>query len=111
MLDRRAFLKYCLILFASSLVALELNSLRPRDAYMHTLTDHHWLDNGLSPGRRQAITWNNDGILLYSTLGNKLNCYRTRNSYIFIQESEFEIVVWKMADILSRPQCVNMQIE
>ena len=26
-------------------------------------------DNGLSPGRRQAIIWTNDGILLIRTLG------------------------------------------
>ena len=26
-------------------------------------------DNGLSPGRRQAIIWNNAGILLIGTLG------------------------------------------
>ena len=30
-----------------------------------------------------------------------------RNSYIFIQENPFENVVWKMAAILSRPQCVK----
>ena len=26
---------------------------------------------------------------------------------IFIQENTFETVVWKMAAVLSRPQCVN----
>ena len=30
-----------------------------------------------------------------------------QNSIIFIQENVFENVVWKMAAILSRPQCVN----
>ena len=30
-----------------------------------------------------------------------------RNSYTFIQENAFEDVVWKMAAILPRPQCVN----
>ena len=30
-----------------------------------------------------------------------------RKSYIFIQENSFENVIWKMASILSRPQCVN----
>ena len=30
-----------------------------------------------------------------------------RNSYIFIQEHPLENGVWKMASILSRPQCVN----
>ena len=30
-----------------------------------------------------------------------------QNSYIFIQENAFENIVWKMAAMLSRPQCVN----
>ena len=30
-------------------------------------------DNGLSPGRRQAIIWTNDGILLIRTLGTNFN--------------------------------------
>ena len=57
-------------------------------------------DNGLSPERRQAITWTNVGILL-----NKLQW--NVNRYIFIQENPFENVVWEMAVVLSRPQWVN----
>ena len=64
-------------------------------------------DNGLSPGRRQAIIWTNAGILLIDTLGNKLQWNLNRNLNIFIQENAFENVVWKMAAILSRPQCVK----
>ena len=30
-------------------------------------------DNGLSPGRRQAIIWTNDGILLIGPLGTKFS--------------------------------------
>ena len=30
-------------------------------------------DNGLSPGRRQAIIWTNDGILLIWTLGTNFS--------------------------------------
>ena len=30
-------------------------------------------DNGLSPGRRQAITWTNDGILLIGPLGTNFS--------------------------------------
>ena len=30
-------------------------------------------DNGLSPGRRQAIVWNNDGILFIQTLGTNFS--------------------------------------
>ena len=65
-------------------------------------------DNGLSFGRRQAIIctqcWNN----VSSTLGNKLQWNLNRNLYIFIQENAFENVVWKMAAILSRSQCVKV---
>ena len=59
-------------------------------------------DNGLSPGRRQAIIWTNAG-----TPGNNLQWNLNLNSYIFIRENAFQIVVWKMAAILSLPQCVN----
>ena len=71
------------------------DSLRPSDADMR-----QWIigsDNGLSPGRRQAIIWTNAGI----------QWNLKRNSYIFIQENVFENVVWKTVAILYRPQCVK----
>ena len=40
---------------------------------------------------------------------NKLQWNLNRNLYIFIQETAFENVVWKMASILSRPRCVKRQ--
>ena len=57
-------------------------------------------DNGLSPGRRQAIIWTNDRILLIGPLG-------TNFSDIFIVENVLENVVCEMESILSRPQCVK----
>ena len=62
-------------------------------------------DNGLSPGRHQAIIWTNAGILLIWTLKNKFqwNCHQ--NSYISIQENALENVIREMATILSWPQC------
>ena len=60
-------------------------------------------DNGLSPGRRQAIIYTNAGILLNGSIGTNFN----RNSYTFIQENPFENAVWKMTAILPRPQWVN----
>ena len=60
-------------------------------------------DNGLSPGRRQAIVWTN---IVDGTLRDKLQLNFRRNSNIFIQENAFENVVCEMASILSRPQCV-----
>ena len=62
-------------------------------------------DNGLSPDRRQAITWNSAGILFVGHLWTNFD----RNLYIFVQENAFESVVWKMAAILCRPQCVKWQ--
>ena len=63
-------------------------------------------DNGLSPGRRQAIIRTNAGILLIEPW-NKLQWNSNQNSNIFIQENAFEYVVCDMAAILSRPQWVN----
>ena len=61
-------------------------------------------DNGLSPGRHQTIIWTNAGI----------GPLRTNFSEMLIEIHTFsfkenapENVVWKMAAILSRPQCVK----
>ena len=62
-------------------------------------------DNGLSPGRRQAIIWTNAGILLIG-----LQCNVNKKWYILIQENVFQNVVKKLAAILSQPQCVKIQI-
>ena len=43
-------------------------------------------DYGLSPGRRQAISWTSAGILLIGTSGTNFS----RNSHIFIQENAFK---------------------
>ena len=61
-------------------------------------------DNGLSPGRRQAIIRTN---AVNKTLRNKLQWNWNRNSNIFIEENAFESVVCEKAAIMSRPQCVN----
>ena len=62
-------------------------------------------DNGLSPGRRQAIIWTDTGIL---TLGNKRQWNHNRNLYIIIQENAFENVVREIGDHLSQPRCLNV---
>ena len=67
-------------------------------------------DNGLSPARRQAIIWNNAGILLNWTLGTNFSELLSEIDTflcVWIMRKCFENVVWKMAAILSRPQCVN----
>ena len=49
------------------------NSSRPSDAYMCQWTRIIGSDNGLSPDRRQAIIWSNDGILLIQPLGTNFS--------------------------------------
>ena len=66
-------------------------------------------DNGLSPGRRQAIILPNAGIVNW-TLRNKLQWNFNRNSNVLIQENAFENVVCEMASIVSRSQCVKRWI-
>ena len=62
-------------------------------------------DNGLSPGRHQAIIWTNAGVFLIGPWESNFSEHFDRNSYIFIQETAFENVVCKMAVILPQPQC------
>ena len=65
-------------------------------------------DNGLSPGRRQAIIRTNAGIFLIRPLGTNFREIVIEISNIFIQENAFESVVFETAAILSRPQCANI---
>ena len=84
-----------------------IKSLRPGDAYMRQWTSHYcfrqWLVAWPAPSHYLNQCWN----IVYWTLRNKLRWNVNRNSYIFIQENAFQNVVWKMAAILSRSQCVN----
>ena len=50
--------------------------------------------NGLSPFRRQAITWTSAGLLSIGHMATNFSeILSNRNSIIFIQENAFEIVV------------------
>ena len=64
-------------------------------------------DNGLSPSRRQAIIWTNPGILLIRTLGTNFSELISEMHTFSYQEIAVEVVVWKMAAILPRPQSVE----
>ena len=64
-------------------------------------------DNGLSPGRRQAIIWANAGILLIGPLGTNLSEILIEIYTFSLKKNAFENVVWEMAAILFRPQCVK----
>ena len=87
------------------------------DAYIRQKLTIISPDNGLSPGRRQAIIWTNAGVVLIWPLGttfsenltlrNNLQWKFNRNCNIFIQENAFESVVCEMTVTLSRPQRVK----
>ena len=64
-------------------------------------------DNGLSPDRRQAIIWTNDGILLIGPLGTNFSEILIETHAFSFKKMHLKNVVWKMAAILSRPQCVK----
>ena len=62
-------------------------------------------DNGLSPGRRQAIIWTKDGILLIRTLG-------TNFSEILIKINAFSLkkLHLKMLSGKWRPSCFGLNV-
>ena len=86
-------------------------------------------DNGLAPVRQQAIIWTNAGILLIGPLGTNVSeilieihafslkkCITlgpheasvwAKHMHFHSRNAAFENVVWKMAAILSLPQCVK----
>ena len=88
-----------------------------KDIYIHSpiLTNWGWVthipiseltiigsDNGLSPGRRQTITWTN----INWNLRKKLHWHFKQNSYIFVQKLHLKMSC-AMVAILSQPQCVK----
>ena len=65
--------------------------------------------NGLSPVRRQAITWANAALLSIGPLGINLREIRIEmKKKIVIHENAFETVVCEMDAILSMGRCVNV---
>ena len=70
-------------------------------------TNHHWF-------RQWIVAWSSSSHFLNQcwnivnwALKNKLYWNLNRISHIFINEYAFENVVWKMAAILFRPECVK----
>ena len=59
-------------------------------------------DNGLSPGRRQAITWTNVGILLIGPLGTNFS-----EMLIKLQTFSFKKIYLKMSSGKWRPFCLG----
>ena len=66
-------------------------------------------DNGLSPGRCQAIIWTNAGILLIGTLRTNFNESLIEYPSFSFKKMHMKNAVWKMAAILPRPQCVKAE--
>ena len=62
-------------------------------------------DNGLSPGRRQAITWTNVGILLIGPLGTNFS-----KMLIEIHISSFKKMRLKMSYARWRPSCLGLNV-
>ena len=62
--------------------------------------------NDSSPGQRQAIIWTKAGILVIGPLETNFSDILIEIQ-IFIQGNAFENVVFEIAAVLSRPQCVN----
>ena len=62
-------------------------------------------DNGLSPGRRQAIIWTNDGMLLISPLGKNLS-----EILMEIHIFSFKKMPLKMSSAKCRPFCLGLNL-
>ena len=62
-------------------------------------------DNGLSPGRRQAITWTNVGILLIGPLGTNFS-----EILIGIHTVSFKKIHLKMSSAKWRPFCFGLNV-
>ena len=65
-------------------------------------------DNGMLPGRRQAIIWTNAGILLIGALGTNFSEISLKIQTLSFKQNAFENIVCEMASILSLPECVDM---
>ena len=62
-------------------------------------------DNGLSPGRRQAIIWTNAGILLIRTLGTNFSEILS-GIHVF----SFKKMHFKMSSAKWRPFCLGLNV-
>ena len=62
-------------------------------------------DNGLSPGRRQAIIWTNAGILLIELLGTKFTAILIENHTF-----SFKKMHLKMSSAKWRPFCLDLNV-
>ena len=91
---------------SAAMMVLTLNSLRPSDAYICvSKLSIFGSDNGLSPGRRQAIIWTNAGILLIGPLGTKFN-----EILIEIHTFSLKKMRLKVSSAKRRPFCLGLNV-
>ena len=64
-------------------------------------------DNGLSPGRRQAIIWTIAEILSTGPLGTNLSEILIKILTFLFKKMNLKVLSAKWRPFLSRPQCVN----
>ena len=85
-----------------------MSSLTHRGRVTHTCVGNVTIigpDNGLSPGRRQAIIWTNVGILLTGPWGTNFN-----EILIGIQTFSFKKIHLKMSSAKWRPFCLGLNV-
>ena len=87
---------------------MKFNSLGPSDAYMRRKLTIIGSDNGMSPGRHQAIIRTSAGILLSGALGTNSTEILIGVQTFSFKKMHLKMSVCEMASILSRPQCVKL---
>ena len=80
------------------------NSLMASDTYMRKLTIIG-LDNGLSPGRRQAIIWTNARVLLIQTLGTSFSEILRENQIFHIRKRIWKYLLRNGGHFVSASTC------
>ena len=93
-----------IILTGLQVKTLTLNSLWPSDICVSKLTIIG-SDNGLSPDRRQAITWTNAGLLLIGPLGTNFS-----EILIEILTFSFKKRRLKVSSAKRRPFCLGLNV-
>ena len=63
-------------------------------------------DNSLSPGRRQAIIWTNDGILLIGPSGTNFSGILMEIYTCSLKKMHFKMAFWKW-----RPFCLGLNVK
>ena len=80
----------------------------PCDAYMHSklffLLHIYWLVASSAPSHYLKQCW----FIVYWNIRNTFQWNWNQITAILIQENQFDIVICKVAEILSRPQCVKL---